>query len=169
MEEPMPEVGSQNSAGAAETATAAPPSGNPAAPTLGDPAAKTSNPASAADLAARPAVGQPANVLERLERALENLVVLRAVTVVGNITANGADEFNQVTGLRLEPDTQQVCSTSVNMLLGDCSLILSPIFVENAAYKQLHDDSVKQALAVRQQTIDLLKQAFDAFKDKLFR
>ncbi len=53
------------------------------------------------------------------------------------------------------------------MLLGDCSTLLAPIFVENAAYKDLHAASVAKALEVRGQTIGLLKQAYEAFKDKL--
>ena len=104
----------------------------------------------------------------RLEKAVENLVVLRVTTVVGTVNAKGADDFDQVTGLTLAQGDQQVCSTSINMLLGDCSLILSQVFVDNAAYKQLHADAVTQAKEVRQQTITLLKEAFDAFKDKLF-
>jgi hypothetical protein len=85
--------------------------------------------------------------------------------VVGTVTATGADKFDQITGLILAPEGQQVSSTSINMLLGDCSVILSPSFIDNAAYKQLHADTVKQAMDVREQTVKLLKDAFNAFKD----
>ena len=112
--------------------------------------------------------GQDLTLMQRIERALENLVVLRVTTVVGNVTATGADQFNQITGLKIAPDDQQVASTSINMLLGDSSLILSPSFVDNAAYKALHSEAVTQALSIRKQTVDLLKDAYESFKDKIF-
>lgn len=106
-------------------------------------------------------------LIERLERAVGALVVLRVTTVVGTVTAEGADDLNQVTRLRLAGDGQQVASSSINTMLGDCSTILSPIFVENAAYKELHASAVAKAQEVRSQTIALLKEAFTAFKDQL--
>ena len=154
-------------------ANARDPAARPEAAELAAPVARLStDPAIAAGGAAVPipprVADQPEGILERIEKAVENLVVLRVTTVVGTVNARGADDFDQVTGLTLAQGDQQVCSTSINMLLGDCSLILSQVFVDNAAYKQLHADAVTQAKEVRQQTITLLKEAFDAFKDKLF-
>lgn len=149
-------------AAAGDAAAVVPAAGDAAA---GDAAAVAVQPVPAA---IQPAAEQKPTLLERIGKAVENLVVLRVTTVIGTVSATGADQFDQITGLNLAPEGQQVSCTSINMLLGDCSLILSPNFVDNPAYKQLHDDSVKQALDVREQTIDLLKQAFEAFKDKLF-
>lgn len=152
-------------------AVAAPPEaagGAVVAPPAGDAgAADHAVPGAIEPLEPAPSARKP-TLTERIEKTLENLVVLRVTTVVGTVTATGADAFDQVTGLTLAPDGQQVSCTSINMVLGDCSLILTPSFVDNPAYKQLHDDAVKQALAVRQQTMDLLKQAVESFKDMFF-
>ena len=111
--------------------------------------------------ASAPTLGQ------RLEGAVANLVVLRVTTVVGTVSAQGADDLHQVTRLTLAADGQHVASTSINMMLGDSSTILSPAFVENPAYKELHMDSVKKAQEVRDQTINLLEKAFATLKEYL--
>lgn len=103
----------------------------------------------------------------RIEQVVANLATLRVTTVVGTVTAAQADQLHQITDLKLGSEGQQVASTSVNMLIGDSSTILAPIFVENPAYKELHATAVAKALEVRGQTIALLKEAYEAFKDRL--
>jgi hypothetical protein len=100
---------------------------------------------------------------EKLELAVGQLVTLRATTVVGSVTAVGADELNRVTGLVLDPANQQVASTSFNMLLGNGSVVLSPIFVTDPAYKALHEQTVKEAREIREQSVALLKEMWDKF------
>ena len=137
------------------------------------PVARTSAPPEAPaplpkiEIATGPGSAATATLAGRLEQAVANLVILRVTTVVGTITAEQADQLHQVTALTLNPAGQQVASTSVNMLLGDCSTLLAPIFVENAVYKDLHAAGLAKALEIRGQTIGLLKEAYEAFKEKL--
>lgn len=100
---------------------------------------------------------------EKIELAIGNIVVLRATTVVGTVSASGADELNRVTGLALDPANQQVASTSFNMLLGDGSVILAPIYVTDPAYRALHEQTVQQARDIREQSVKLLREMWDKF------
>ena len=105
--------------------------------------------------------------MKALGDAINNLAVLRVTVVVGTVTATGADDLHQVTKIELTGQGQEVASTSINMALGDSSVILSPKFVEDANYQKLHAEAVDQALKVRQQTVDLLQKGYAAFKDLL--
>jgi hypothetical protein len=131
------------------------------------PAAPRTIPERAPETADAGASGTLDRLAGRLEQVVANLATLRVTTVVGTVTAERADQLDRVTGLTLSPTGQLVASTSVNMLIGDSSTIIAPTFVENPAYKELHEAAVAKAVEVRGQTLTLLKEAYEAFKDRL--
>jgi hypothetical protein len=130
---------------------------------MADPTPLINNPVPPPVEVQAPPVTSGPTLRQRIELAIGQLVVLRATTVVGSISASGADELNQVTGLKIDPENQQVAATSFNMLLGDGSVIVSPIFVTDPAYKALHEKTVEDAQRIREQTVQLLKDMWDKF------
>ncbi len=106
--------------------------------------------------------------LDRVQRIAANIVVMKVTTVVGTLeSAVGADELHRVTTIKVAPTDQQVASLSINMALGDTSLLMSQSFVDNDTYRKLHDEAVQQARAVRQETVELLGTIYRTFKDAL--
>lgn len=117
--------------------------------------------------AREPKASTAETIRQRVLAAVENLVNLRVTTVVGGVQAIDVDEFHRVTTLRLQPGEQSVASSSIDMVLGDSSTIVSPIFVQDAAFQKLHADARAQAEEVRKNTIDMLVKVYKELADKL--
>jgi hypothetical protein len=104
---------------------------------------------------------------EAVKQAVISLVQLRVTTIVGTASAKFAGSLADVTEIDVEAADQAVACTTINTALGDCTLIQSPIFITDASYKALHEDAVKSAIAIRADTIALLKDAWAAFEKLL--
>ncbi|MDT7950759.1 MAG: hypothetical protein RQ966_04565 [Acetobacteraceae bacterium] len=101
---------------------------------------------------------------ERIGEAVGKLLVLRVTTIIGEVSATGAGQFGEVTGLSLGTQGQLVACTSFDMLLGDGSVIMSPAFTKDPDLRALHADSVNQAHAIREKSVALLKDMLDTFE-----
>jgi L-alanine-DL-glutamate epimerase-like enolase superfamily enzyme len=105
---------------------------------------------------------------ERLQHIAANIVLLKVTTVVGTLTgAVSADDLHTVTTITLDPANQQIASLSMNMALGDTSQLMSPDFIANKDYRDLHADAIKQAREVRQETVTLISTMIKEFGDWL--
>jgi hypothetical protein len=105
---------------------------------------------------------------QRMEHIAANIVLLKVTTVIGTLSgAVSADDLHQVTTISLDPTNQQIASLSMNMALGDTSQLMSPDFIANKDYRDLHADAVKQAREVRQETVNLISSMIKEFGDWL--
>lgn len=99
------------------------------------------------------------NALDRLRKMVDGLLTLRVTTVIGTVAAVKITDIDTPSQITLSGPADEVASSSINMLLGDCSTVMTKGFVENPAYAQLHKDSLDQARAVRKETMEMLHAA----------
>lgn len=105
---------------------------------------------------------------DRVKRIAESIAIMRVTTVIGTLTGVvGQDDLKHVTSITLDSANQQAASLSINMVLGDTTLLLSPGFVDNPTYMKLHEDAVKQAREIRGETVELLKTIWHELSDLL--
>jgi hypothetical protein len=105
---------------------------------------------------------------DRVQHIATNIVLMKVTTVVGTLTGTvSADDQHKITTITLDPANQQVASLSINMALGDTTLLMSPEFIANKDYRDLHADSVKQAREVRAETVALISSMIKEFGDWL--
>jgi hypothetical protein len=102
----------------------------------------------------------PPDLRARLLEALANLVVLRITTVVGPVTASRVTSLNARTDLTIGQQAGDVAATTINLLQGDVTEVMSPIFVTDQTYRALHATSVQTAKDIVSNNLNLLKDAF---------
>ena len=102
----------------------------------------------------------PPDLRARLLEALANLVVLRITTVVGPVTASRVTSLDARTDLTIGQQAGDVASTTINLLQGDVTEVMSPIFVTDQTYRALHATSVQTAKDIVSNNLNLLKDAF---------
>ena len=101
-------------------------------------------------------------ILDRLSQIIDGIVTLRVTTAVGTITAAKIDSIRDATQVTLATEGEEIASTAMNMVLGDCNTVMTKAFIDTPAYVQLHNQAVAEAKAIQQSTMDLLKQAAQA-------
>ena len=99
------------------------------------------------------------NALDRLRKMVDGLLTLRVTTVIGTVAAVKITDIDTPSQITLSGPADEVASSSINMLLGDCSTVMTKGFVENPAYAQLHKEAQDQARAVRKETMEMLHAA----------
>ncbi len=97
--------------------------------------------------------------LDRLRKMVDGLLTLRVTTVIGTVAAVKITDIDTPSQITLSGPAEEVASSSINMLLGDCSTVMTKGFVENPAYAQLHKEAQDQARAVRKETMEMLHAA----------
>ena len=103
----------------------------------------------------------------RLLQALANLVVLRITTVVGPVTASKVTSLDARTDIDIGQQAGEVASTTINLLQGDVTDVMTPIFVTDQTYRALHAASVQTAKDIISSNLNLLKDVFVQLRDDL--
>ncbi|HJS85699.1 MAG TPA: hypothetical protein VJ779_09575 [Acetobacteraceae bacterium] len=125
-------------------------------------------PSPVASDAPHPSVSQlQQKVLDRLSAIIDGIITMRVTTAVGTVTAAKVENIREATEITLATQGEEIASTAMNMALGDCTIVMTKAFIDTPAYVQLHNQAVTEAKAIRQNTMDLLKQAIQAVAARL--
>jgi hypothetical protein len=103
----------------------------------------------------------------RLLEALANLAVLRITTVVGPVTASRITSLDEKTAIDIGQQAGEVASTTINLLQGDVTEVMTPVFVTDQTYRALHAASVQTAKDIVSNNLTLLKEAYLQLRDDL--
>jgi len=106
-------------------------------------------------------------ILDRLSTVIDGIVTMRVTTAVGSVTAVKVDNIREATEITLDTKGEEIASTAMNMALGDCNIVMTKAFIDTPAYVQLHNQAMAEAKAIRQNTMDLLKQAIQAIAARI--
>lgn len=112
----------------------------------------------------RPPAGEKAQstadmIYEKLRSIVEEIVILRVTTVVGEITASDIGDVRKPTIVTVAPQGQVVAQASINTALGNMDVTMSKGFLEDAKLVALHMQSLADARAIRKDTIEMLRSA----------
>jgi hypothetical protein len=105
---------------------------------------------------------------QKILEALNGLLVLQVTTVVGEATFSSANRSNSLCAVQLTGTNLKIANTVVNTALGDATTIYTPDFFADPALMAAHQDAVKVAHDVREETIGMLKTVLEDFQDLLF-
>jgi hypothetical protein len=104
-------------------------------------------------------IGQ--KLLDSLGKLADGLVNLRVTTAIGAVTASSLTDIANQTQVTFTGEAKEVASTTINMLLGDCTSVWSQGFVDQQPYAQLHKDAVADARAIRTETINMIGKGLE--------
>ena len=106
----------------------------------------------------------------KLEQLVDDIVLLRVTTVIGAAHVDAASAANRgaETAITLDEDKPQlVASTTINMLVGDFTQVIDPVFMDKPEYMKLHADAIATARAIRAETMSLLKSIAKDIEQRL--
>jgi hypothetical protein len=104
---------------------------------------------------------------DNLGKFADNIVLLRVTTAIGAVTASKLDDIDSQTQVTFTGEAKEIASTTINMVLGDCTTVYSDGFLTNKDYAQLHKDALADARAIRADTIGMIAKALEAVRDVL--
>jgi hypothetical protein len=106
-------------------------------------------------------VADHSELLERIEKALNNLVTMRIVTAVGTVTVSVAEDGTMTEKHAVANARGMV--TEIDLIQGDIRTYVDPAFV-NGDYQSLrafHAEREKEGAAIIQQNLQTLKALYE--------